>query len=81
MLVGPTVNLVRVLILERVLSAAARMNDRFSLSTAALRFTRVQHFPRCVRSQQKNRIHRMGSFGTFAAFFTKVRFVCFAAES
>jgi hypothetical protein len=42
----------RHLVHQRIVSAAARMNDRFSRRVAAERFTLMQPFPRRERTQQ-----------------------------
>jgi len=47
--------------LECFFSAVVRMNDRISCRLAAERFTLLQKFPRCERTQHKNRIHSVGS--------------------
>ncbi|THH36229.1 hypothetical protein E4Z66_14380 [Aliishimia ponticola] len=61
------VSFVRVLILECVVSAAVCMNGRSSCCAAARYFSLMQNFLRCERTQQENRIYRMGSFMLFAA--------------
>jgi hypothetical protein len=43
------------------------MNGWFSRCAAELTFTLTQHFPRCERTQQENRIHTLGSLLPFAA--------------
>lgn len=52
---------VRDLILERVVDAAAYVNDRFSRGTAAWGFTPLQQYSRCGHAQRKYRICRLGS--------------------
>jgi hypothetical protein len=42
-------------------SAVVRLNDRFSRRAVAKRFTLLQKFPLCDRTQHKNRIHSLGS--------------------
>jgi hypothetical protein len=43
------------------------MNDRFSRRTAAQKFTLLQQFPRCKRTQQKSVTSALGSSVVFAA--------------
>jgi len=50
------------------------MNGWLPRCAAAPNFTLTQHFPRCERTQQENRIHTMGSFQPLAARGTNVRF-------
>ncbi|MCX7561804.1 endoribonuclease MazF [Sulfitobacter sp. F26204] len=47
--------------------AAAAMNDRFSRRMAAQKFTQLQQFPRCKRTQHKSVTSALGSPDTFAA--------------
>jgi hypothetical protein len=52
---------VRVLILDRVVSAATRLNVRISRHAAAQQLTPLQQFPRSERRLQENQIHSSGS--------------------
>lgn len=63
---------VRDLILDRVVSAAARLNVRISRRAAAWRFTLLQQIPRCERTQQKINRSVVGSQSAFAARCAKV---------
>ena len=56
-----TASYVRNLKLERIILAAAWVNDWFSLSITAYELKKLQQIPRCARTQHKNRIRRMGS--------------------
>jgi hypothetical protein len=55
------------LCIRRLILAALCTNGWFSRCAAAPSFTLTQHFPRCKRTQQENRIYRMGSLLPFAA--------------
>jgi hypothetical protein len=55
-----------------VVSAANSMNDRFSRCEAAQKITLLQQFPRCARTQHKNRMRSTGSKKSFDARTTNV---------
>ncbi|WP_134643167.1 hypothetical protein [Pseudaestuariivita atlantica] len=55
------------MILALVVTAAARINDRFSCGKAAWGSTLSQQFSRCVRAQRNLKTSGMGSESDFAA--------------
>ena len=64
----------RNLCIRRLIPAALRTNGWFSRCAAAPGFTLTQHFPRCERTQQENRIYRMGSVPSFRVSQSDDRF-------